>query len=512
MDALPVHISIISPSGDFIAVNDMWKQFAIENGMAGDDFITGYNYLDVCDSCAAECTDASTAGAGIRSVISGEATEFLMDYACHSPSHKRWFTMRAAPVDASVPASVIITHFNITERRNMETEILHKQKLESMGQLAGGVAHDFNNILTVIKSYGDLLLNELDLDPVHRRDIEEISRAADRATNLTKQLLAFSRKETVSPRVFDLNRQLQDVQSMLTRLIGEDVELILELENVPLTISIDPTHLEQVVVNLVVNSRDAMPRGGVLTLTTEQCELATGSADVGLDLTPGSYVRLSVTDSGTGMDPETLARVFEPFFTTKAEGMGTGLGLSTVFGIVHQAHGCVRVSSVQGRGTTFRLYFPRAAMPDKAETVVPIKAEQTNQSGRILFVEDEASLRKLGCRILEKNGFQVRVAADYNDAMKICEESVHPFDLACIDVVMPGRGGGDLAVSLLAKYPKLKILMMSGFNDDELLRRGIGDKKIPFIQKPYSPEALVHEIRNVLAGKGFQGSPYLRLA
>jgi CheY-like chemotaxis protein/signal transduction histidine kinase len=512
IDALPVHISIIDPSGNCIAVNESWKRFGRENGLAGDDFNTGFNYLLVCDAHSGKSEDAKAAAHGIRSVIAGDSKEFVMNYTCHSPIEKRWFTMRATAFDSTLPASVVVTHYNVTERKHMETELLHKQKLESMGLLAGGVAHDFNNILTVIKSYGDLLLSEVNLHPTHRHDIEEISRAAERAANLTKQLLAFSRKETVSPRVFDLNAALLTTQAMLVRLIGEDIELNVEVDEGMLPISIDPTHLEQVVVNLAINARDAMPKGGVLTLRTRLCNLEPECAELGVDLTPGAFVTLYVSDTGCGMDAAVLSRLFEPFFTTKAEGLGTGLGLSTVFGIVTQAGGAVHVNSVVGTGTTFSLYFPLAEMVSP-EVLAPAKAAvRTKKDARILFVEDEESLRKLGTRILNRNGFSVRVAANCEEALLVCEEESSQFDLACIDVVMPGTGGGELAVLLLEKYPSLKIVMMSGFNDDELLRRGIGDHKIPFLQKPYSPTDLVSKIREVLATGSSQASPYLRLA
>lgn len=514
MDALPVHICIVNPEGTFIAVNEHWKQFARENGINGEDFITGFNYLDVCDSCTSECSEAVSAASGIRSVISGKSLEFLMEYACHSPAQKRWFTMRVAPADSTVtPTPVIITHFNITERKNMETEILHKQKLESMGQLAGGVAHDFNNILTVIKSYSDLLLHESGLAQSYKRDIQEMGRAADRATHLTRQLLAFSRKETVSPRVFDLNAQLLTVQTMLTRLIGEDTELVVSREAGELPVSIDPMHLEQVVMNLVVNARDAMPNGGVLTIATKACHLDPECMELGADLQPGDYVVLSVTDTGIGMDAETVARVFEPFFTTKETGRGTGLGLSTVFGIVSQAGGSVRIKSDPGSGTTLYLYFPLAVMPDATHAITPVAEPAVSPvRARILFVEDESALRTLGNRILKKHGFEVAVAGGSSEALAVCAAAEAPFDLACIDIVMPHTGGGELAVELLTKYPDMKIVMMSGFNHDELLRRGIGDNTVPFIQKPYTPADLVAKIREALSDTDSQESPYLRLA
>nr|MBA3657499.1 response regulator [Gemmatimonadaceae bacterium] len=512
IDALPLEIVIVGPEGELVAVNEAWKSFARENNYTGD-FISGVNYLSVCDSHASISEDAFLTGRAIRSIIAGELKDFRLEYPCDSDTEKRWFCMDVRAFGSAIPTSVVITHQDVTTRKHMETQLLHKQKLESMGQLAGGVAHDFNNILTVIRSYGDLLLADTEIAPAHRKDIEEISRAADRATNLTRQLLAFSRKETVSPRIFDLNEQLSNIQSMLGRLIGEDVKLVVDYQPGVHLISIDPTHLEQAVMNLAINARDAMPRGGVLTITTRLCTLGADCPELSADMDPGKYVLLSVTDTGSGMDAETLARVFEPFFTTKPEGEGTGLGLSTVFGIVSQANAHVRVASTPGKGTEFLIHFPIAEGQISFAAIEKTNNAQRGGEGeRILFVEDEASLRKLGSRILEKNGFSVSLAADCIEALKICSESAVPFDLACIDVVMPGMGGGELAVLLLDKYPALKILMMSGFNDDDLLRRGIGNNSIPFIQKPYTPTDLVAKIREALLDNASQSSPYLRLA
>jgi two-component system cell cycle sensor histidine kinase/response regulator CckA len=383
------------------------------------------------------------------------------------------------------------------ERTKLEHQLRQVQKMEAIGRLAGGVAHDFNNVLVVILSCAGLALDDLAADDPRRELLQEIEAAGLRAGALTRQLLAFSRKQVLQPRVVDLREIVLGMRSMLARLLGEDVELRITSTGCLGRVLADLGQLEQVVMNLAVNARDAMPDGG--TLTFDLADVDVDAAHVGdhLGMPPGRYVVLGARDTGTGMDSDTRARIFEPFFTTKETGKGTGLGLSTVFGIVAQSRGHVRVSSEPGRGSTFTIYLPRT---DQAPQRAPSRPAPALRGGAetILLVEDEAHVRAMACKILRKNGYEVLEAANGADALLVADEHASTIDLLLTDVVMPRMNGQKLALSLAPTRPALKVLFTSGYTDHTILHHGVLDSGVAFLQKPFTPAALLLKVREVL--------------
>ena len=386
----------------------------------------------------------------------------------------------------------------MTEQKNLEDQLRQSHKMEAVGRLAGGIAHDFNNLLGVISGYGELMSK--DMPPADRqwRRLEQIRLAADRATALTRQLLAFSRKQILQPRVLDLDVVIANLEPMLRRLIGEDVQLVTELGGGASTVFADPGQMEQVIMNLAVNSRDAMPKGGRLVLETAAAALDGGESRREPAAPPGRYVLLSVSDTGIGMDADTRAHAFEPFFTTKPIGQGTGLGLSTVYGIVRQSGGYVSVESEPGKGTTFRIYMPRREA--QGRPAVTAAAEEGAPGGEetILLVEDERALKDLNSEVLRQYGYRVIEAVSGEKALEIAAEHMGGIDLLLTDVVMPGLSGSDLARGLRASRPATKILYMSGYPDDALVHHGVSDLSAAFIEKPFAPAALARKVREVL--------------
>jgi two-component system cell cycle sensor histidine kinase/response regulator CckA len=379
-----------------------------------------------------------------------------------------------------------------------ENQLRQSQKLEAVGQLAGGIAHDFNNLLTVITGYSDLLLVHLDQGDPTRLKVEEIKKAGERAASLTRQLLAFSRKQVLQPRVLNLNAIVADTEKMLRRLIGEDVGVLTVLDPSLGQTKADPGQIEQVLLNLTVNARDAMPQGGKLTIETSNVYLDNQYARRHIAVRPGNYVMLAVSDTGSGMNAETQAHIFEPFFTTKEQEKGTGLGLSTVYGIVKQSGGHIWVYSEIEKGTTFKVYLPRVddvpqidAAPDTL-TDLPLGRET------VLLTEDEHPVRHLARVILEMSGYQVLEAAGGDEAISIYEEHKGQIDLLITDVVMPKMSGPELAQSLETLSPGIKVLYLSGYTDDAIIRHGLLDQGMAFLQKPFTPEALTRKVREVL--------------
>jgi two-component system, cell cycle sensor histidine kinase and response regulator CckA len=389
---------------------------------------------------------------------------------------------------------------NITERKRLQRQFLQAQKMEAVGQLAGGVAHDFNNLLTIISGYSDLLLNNLpDSDPM-RESIKAISEAGERAAGLTRQLLAFSRQSVLEPRVLDLNAIVLNTGKMLRRLIGEDILLTTVLDPKLGRVKVDPGQLEQVLVNLAVNARDAMPKGGKLTIETGNVVLDDGYVASRVDCKPGRYVLLAVSDTGCGMSPEVKSRIFEPFFTTKGVGKGTGLGMAMVFGVVKQSGGSIEVYSELGFGTTFKVYLPAVAdaatSTEKRDLGIGGGGTET-----ILLVEDDDGVRALAQMVLQGRGFTVLAAGDGKEAIRAVEKHRGPIDLLLTDVVMPGLDGRDLADNLRQRFPQMKVLFSSGYTDDAVVRHGVLHADVFFLQKPYSPFSLALKVRDVLDKK-----------
>jgi signal transduction histidine kinase/DNA-binding response OmpR family regulator len=388
--------------------------------------------------------------------------------------------------------------FDITERRQTEAKLAQAHKMESIGRLAGGVAHDFNNLLTVINGYSLLLLGKLGpADPL-RAGLQEIHKAGERAAGLTLQLLAFSRKQVLEPRVLDLNREVDQMRSMLGRLAGEDVEVRVELSAQAGSVHADPHQLEQVIMNLVVNARDAMPHGGKLLIETAGVELDERYVQSHLEAHAGRHVLLAVSDSGVGMDDETRRQIFEPFFTTKGLGKGTGLGLSMVQGIVVQSGGHIEVYSEPGHGTTFKVYLPRVEEGAVADTGMPEAALALGGEETVLVVEDQAEVREYAVTVLRAYGYRVIPAESAGEALLMFEREPERIDLALTDVVMPNISGRELANRLEKLQPGIKVLFMSGYTDNVIVHHGVLEAGAQFIQKPFSPERLAARVREVL--------------
>jgi PAS domain S-box-containing protein len=390
------------------------------------------------------------------------------------------------------------TQRDITDRKVLEEQFRQARKMETAGRLAGGIAHDFNNLLTAILGMSDLLLGDLAPGDPHRSDVEEIKRAASRAASLTRQLLAFSRRQVLQPKILDVNAVVRATETMLRRVIGEDINLVTDLATDLGLIKADPGQLDQVILNLAVNSRDAMPRGGNLAITTRNARIEPSTGGMESIMPPGRYIALSVSDTGTGMSPEIQRHLFEPFYTTKEPGKGTGLGLATVYGIVKQSGGYIFADTEPGRGTTFRIYLPRAQgkaeEPDTLQTHVP----ETVAAGTILLVEDEEAVRKLARRVLEGSGYKVLEARDGKAALNAVAAHPGPLDLVLTDVVMPGMSGQELSARLVAQRPGLNVLYVSGYTDDAILQHGRLLPNTAFLQKPFSPATLVSKVQEVL--------------
>jgi len=379
-----------------------------------------------------------------------------------------------------------------------EEQLLQAQKLEAVGRLAGGISHDFNNLLTAIMGYSELTLRQLPPNDPLCRNIQEIKRASERAASLTRQLLAFSRKQVMQLRVFDLNVVVRDIERMLLRMIGEDIDLRTILQEDLGNIKADPSQIEQVIMNLVVNSRDAMPKGGKLAIETARVYLDETYAQNHIEPAPGVYVMLAVSDSGVGVSEEVRQHIFEPFFTTKEPGKGTGLGLSTVYGIVKQLGGHVWVYSEPDKGTTFKVYLP--SVIEEADEYQQPTAPATVPDGTetILLVEDAEAVRHLARDVLKSRGYNVFEAADAATAHSICRRYQRAIDLLLSDVVMPLRSGVDLAKELLEIHPEMNVLYMSGYTEDTVVHHGVLDPGVNFIQKPFSADVLAIRVREVL--------------
>ena len=381
-----------------------------------------------------------------------------------------------------------------TERaKSLEAQLRTAQKIEGIGRLAGGVAHDFNNMLTVILSAAELLPEELEPKSPARALVQEVQNAAERCAALTRQLLIFSRKQVAQVEVLDLGAQVSEARKMLLRLIGEDIQFSAHLEASPTLVLIDPVHLQQLVVNLVVNARDAMPSGGSLVLETETRSFSADELGAYPDVKPGPFVVLSLTDTGTGMSPETLEHIFEPFFTTKPEGKGTGLGLATVYQVVQQAGGFIRVESKLGHGSTFIVHFPLAQRP-VTEHGQRVSAVRQKGNERVLLVEDEESLRTMMAHSLRRQGYTVLEAKNAGEALLLVEQTTDPIELMVADVVMPIMRGTALAARLRELKPALRILLMSGYAED--LQGELG--RSAFLQKPFTADVLADRVRTIL--------------
>ncbi len=402
---------------------------------------------------------------------------------------------------------------DITERRRTE-EALRKseeqlrqwQRVEAIGRLAGGVAHDFNNLLMTIKGCSELLLGAFDRRDPRREEVEEILKAADRATSLTRQLLAFGRRQVLQPQVLDLNAVVMNMDKMLRRVIGEDVQLITSLHRDLWSVKVDPGMIEQVIMNLAVNSRDAMPNGGKLTIETTNVTHDEEYASHHVSVKPGYYAMLAITDTGCGMDKETQSHLFEPFFTTKEKGKGSGLGLSTVYGIIKQSGGNIWTYSEPGLGTTFKIYLPRVEETSHAYKPEIIRKEIKAPGGTetVLLVEDEEAVRSMVSKVLQNKGYRVLEASHGNEALEVCDRFEGPIHLMVTDVIMPQMSGRELAERLALMRPEMRVLYMSGYPDNTIVQHGVLEPGTAFLQKPFTINALELKVREIL-DSGFPG-------
>src|SRR5882757_4606963 len=387
---------------------------------------------------------------------------------------------------------------DVTERRVLERQLRMAQKMEAVGRLSGGIAHDFNNLLGVIIGYIQVMKRSLVPGNSSYEYAEEIEKASQRAVSLTRQLLAFSRQQVLEPIILNLNTLVSDMEKMLPRLIGEDIQLNLLLDPAIGQVKADPGQIEQVVMNLAVNSRDAMPDGGKLTIQTTNAELDAAFAREHAGSIPGQYVMLAVTDTGTGMDPETQAQIFEPFFTTKDRDKGTGLGLATVYGVVKQSSGYIAVDSEKGKGAYFKIYLPRIEQPVATQSEINQAPLTVRGCETILLVEDAEPLRKLAHMFLRDNGYQVLTAADGSEAQQVAAQNAGPIHLLLTDVVMPGINGRVLAEQLAPLHPAMKVLYMSGYTDSFIAGHGVLEEGLHLLHKPFTEEALMRKVRELL--------------
>jgi two-component system cell cycle sensor histidine kinase/response regulator CckA len=412
---------------------------------------------------------------------------------------KEWLAIRFPFHDRKRKAFVGCMSFDVTERKSLEEQLRQAQKMEAVGRLAGGIAHDFNNLLTIITGYSEMLLASSKLDADQRSKIQELKKAGERAARLTRQLLAFSRKQVMAPRVLDLNTVVENLRKMIERLIGEDIDFV-TLPRADLDmVKADPGQVEQIIMNLVVNARDAMPHGGKLTIETGNVEFDEDYSRSHLPSSPGHYVMVAVSDTGMGMDAETKKHIFEPFFTTKETGKGTGLGLATVYGIVKQSGGFIWAYSELGVGSVFKVYFPRVLEKKALAPAARQEPEQLKGTETILVAEDEAALRALIRETLEQHGYKVLEAGDGKEAVRLSEQYPEPIHLLIADVVMPQMSGRQLTERVTAARPEIGVLYISGYTDDAIIHHGVIDPDTAFLQKPFSPVALARKVRLTLS-------------
>jgi len=468
---------------------DSWQELAFQN-LEGEAFEAGYPRSAFCEQIERE-------GEARGLETAWKRRDGSMVFVRESARAFRTDDGRVLYYDGIVE--------DVTERRRLEEQLRQAQKMEAVGRLAGGVAHDFNNLLTIIIGYSDLLLEKLSACDGMRPPVEEIKKAADRAASLTRQLLAFSRKQMLQPHILDLNSLLTNLDEMLRRMIGEDIELVTHLPSGLGRVKADRGQIEQVIMNLAVNARDAMPQGGQLTLEAANVDLDSSHASSHESVLPGHYVMIAMSDTGMGMDAETQAHIFEPFFTTKGQGKGTGLGLATTYGIVKQSEGHIWVYSEPGKGTTFKVYLPRIdqAVEVIAPTNVPVD-ELSRGSETILLVEDEEAVCSLVRGVLESRGYDVLKTKGANDALEVGERHKKHIHLLLTDVVMPQMSGRELAEHLAPLHPETKVLYMSGYADHAVVQHGLLDPGTVFLQKPFTPAALARKLREVLDSVGAQ--------
>jgi PAS domain S-box-containing protein len=492
--------SVFEGSGDAIFVKDAEGRYLIVNSAIGTYY--GKPIEEIVGKTAFELTDADSARELTRhdKRILENGENVTVDFQISRDGATRHFLVTRVPYRDSSGKVIGVTGISrdITQYKAIEDRLRQSQKMEAIGTLAGGVAHDFNNILMVISGYSSVLAEALKGNPKLLGHVEQVQKAGERAGSLTRQLLAFSRKETVQPAPINVNDVVTGIEKLLHRLIGEHITISTELAMDLGMVMADAGQIEQVILNLAVNARDAMPEGGKVSIETRNTLLGYEKGKGPADAKPGEYVELAVTDSGVGMEPGVKAHVFEPFFTTKPAGKGTGLGLSTVYGIVQQAGGYVTFESELGLGTSFHIFLPRIYSTPKVVSTAELGGERTHGGETVLLVEDDASVCELVRAVLTKHGYSVLAAQRPQEAETICREYGQKIDLLLTDVILPEMTGPDLAKRLMARDPAMRIMFMSGYIDDSVVREEIREKGIAYLQKPFTPANLVKKVRDVL--------------
>ncbi len=498
LDALSANIAIIDGSGTIIRVNQGWTDFAIANGATPQNVGIGRNYFDV-SMAKTDVSRLSAEGlvAGINAVLSDDLPEYQFEYPCHSPDEERWFSVRATRFTDHGAPCAIVAHQDITARIQLQTQLLHAQKMEIVGQLAGGIAHDFNNLLTVINGVAELALTATEPGTPLERDLVDIASAGQRAARLTRQLLAFSRKQVMSFETVAVDEVVLNLRSLLQRLVGDDITLEIECDAETGSALVDANQLEQVVMNLVINAHDAMPDGGILSIRTGKLVLDDSRESARWQLPPGPYLSIRISDTGTGMTAAVRERIFEPFFTTKEIGRGTGLGLSTVQGIVAQSQGSISVESTLGVGTDFCILLPRVEPMAPTKTMPPVGLESGGR-GTILIVEDESAVRRIAERVLLRDGYAVLSAASGESALEMLALHSGAVDLMLTDMRMPGMSGAELAAEARARFPALRVVFASGNSANSLDTEFSSPAPEFFLGKPYLSAQLLHVVRAAL--------------
>jgi PAS domain S-box-containing protein len=514
LDAVPAHIAVLDGAGNVVATNAAWERFAIENGYRGPRPWTRVNYLAVCDAARGDRAEGAAAVArGLRAVLAGELKRFTPDaeYACHAPKQERWFELIAVPLPEGQAQGAVVMHVDMTERkeaehalREREDQLRQAQKMEALGQLTGGIAHDFNNLLALVMMDLEMIVDLAGRNAKLRSLAEEARSVAEGGADLTQRLLAFARRQHLEPRAVQVNQLITTMVDLLQRSLGEPVEIRVVLGDDLWPAQADWAQLENAILNLAINARDAMPQGGVITITTANERVTEAQARAHPGLSPGRYVTVTVADTGEGMPPNVLERAFEPFFTTKEAGRGTGLGLSMVYGFAKQSGGQVSIRSQVGRGTEVTLCLPRAEFGVAPAELAARSGPRPGTGEAILVVEDHGPLRQRVAGALAGLGYEVVEAANAEEALKRLDVGER-IDLLFTDVVMPGAlDGRQLAQRVRERWPRVRVLYTSGYPDH--LRRGRGDPGaslgFPLLAKPYSIEELARAVRRELDGSG----------
>lgn len=501
LNALPARVAVLDAAGNILAINDTWRRFALAKGMTWKNFGVGADYLLACEAmCVWDAEEAQVAARGIRAVLAGETEKFTLEYPCKTSDEQHWFQMMVTPLAEGEWRGAVVMHLDITANKRLEEQARHLQKMEAIGRLAGGIAHDFNNLLHVIIGFAELTAESMSPEDPLLANIQRIEQAAEQAADLTRQLLAFGRRQILEPRVMDLNNLMFHAAKLLRRIIGEDIEIATVPGPDLWPVKVDNARFEQVITHLALNSRDAMPHGGTLTLETANVILDEGHVRQGMDVAPGPYVMLAVNDTGTGIHPEALPHLFEPFYTTKSVGEGAGLGLATCYGIVRQSGGFIRGYNLPKKGARFEIYLPAVKEGHAKSALQMTDPLVRGGSETILLVEDDRLVRQMVAQSLRAYGYTVLETETGGEALVLAHEHVGEIHLLVTDIVMPHISGRQVAERLRNMRPGIKVLYVSGYSDNSVLRYGASEEGAAFLAKPFSPATLARKVRELLDG------------